>query len=148
MQTITTASCPTSRTLALDARDNRTYWVQKLSDGKCWMLTNLAYAGGGSNTYNDVKTITNGNGLANTFTVARYYAPVAQILPQALQLLLRRQLAPDNTDIFITGALRWVHKRLLVRVQMQQPQLQLQASQFVQLDGDFLQVAVVESMWR
>ena len=33
-----------------DARDNSTYWIQKLADGNCWMVTNLAYAGGGTNT--------------------------------------------------------------------------------------------------
>ena len=82
MQTITTANCPTERTLAVDARDNKTYWVQKLADNKCWMLTNLAYAGGGTNTYND--TIPTGDGSngtlhgpdnsgSYTYTLAKYY---------------------------------------------------------------------------
>ncbi len=75
MQTITDANCPTSRTRAADARDGRTYWVQQLADGKCWMLTNLAYAGGGSNTYGDAKTLVNGTGGSPTYTVASYYAP-------------------------------------------------------------------------
>jgi len=70
LQAITAATCPSSRTRAVDARDNRTYWVQKLADGKCWMLTNLAYAGGGENTYGDVKTLTNGT---NWSTTAPYY---------------------------------------------------------------------------
>ena len=58
MQTITNANCPSTRTRAQDARDNKTYWVKKLGTGRCWMLTNLAYAGGGTNTYNDVKSLT------------------------------------------------------------------------------------------
>lgn len=73
IQEITSANCPTTRTRAVDARDNRTYWVQNLADGKCWMLTNLAYAGGGANTYSDVKTLTNGTGGSATYTVAAYY---------------------------------------------------------------------------
>ena len=87
MQQVTTDNCPATRIRAVDARDNRTYWVQKLSDNKCWMLTNLAYAGGtsngGTNTYND--TIPTGNGTSGTlhgpdnsgsitYTFAKYYA--------------------------------------------------------------------------
>jgi uncharacterized protein (TIGR02145 family) len=37
------------------------------------MLTNLAYAGGGTNTYGDVKTIANGYGAGNNYTIANYY---------------------------------------------------------------------------
>jgi len=75
IQTITAANCPSTRTRAVDARDNNTYWVQELADGKCWMLTNLAYAGGGTSTYSDTKTLTNGTGGSPTFTVASYYVP-------------------------------------------------------------------------
>lgn len=73
IQTITSTNCPSIRTRAIDARDSRTYWVQKLADGKCWMLTNLAYAGGGTNTYGDAKTLTNGTGGSATYTAANYY---------------------------------------------------------------------------
>ncbi len=87
IQTITTATCPTTRTLAVDARDNHTYYIQKLGEGanaRCWMLTNLAYAGGGTNTYND--TIPTGDGTngtlhgpdnsgSTTYTLAKYYIP-------------------------------------------------------------------------
>ncbi len=72
MQNMDTASCPASRTLAVDARDNRTYWIQKMADGKCWMLTSLAYGGGGADTYGDTKNIT----LAvsgGSYVQARYY---------------------------------------------------------------------------
>lgn len=73
IQTINSSNCPSSKVRAVDARDSRTYWVQKLADGKCWMLTNLAYAGGGTNTYSDVKTITNSNTL--DYTKAYYMIP-------------------------------------------------------------------------
>lgn len=73
MQAVTSLTCPTTRTRVVDARDNHTYWIQKLADGKCWMLTNLAYAGGGTNTYNDVKTLTNGTGGSATYAVPSYY---------------------------------------------------------------------------
>ena len=84
IQTITAATCPTERTVVKDARDNHTYWIQKLADGKCWMLTNLAYAGGGTNTYSD--TMPTGDGIngtlsgpdnsgSTTYTNAKYYIP-------------------------------------------------------------------------
>ena len=85
-QTITSSNCPTERTVVADARDNHTYFIQKLADGRCWMLTNLAYAGGtsnsGTNTYNDViptgngtaGTLSNGTSdTATTYTEAKYY---------------------------------------------------------------------------
>ncbi len=74
MQKVTTANCPTTRTMAVDARDNRTYWLQKLSDGKCWMLTNLAYAGGGIDAYNDTKTITLSSS-GSSYVQPRYHIP-------------------------------------------------------------------------
>ncbi|MFV0485518.1 MAG: IPT/TIG domain-containing protein [Candidatus Saccharimonadales bacterium] len=76
LQEITSDTCPvTNKIWAVDARDNRTYWVQKLADGKCWMLTNLAYAGGGTNTYGDTKTIANSNPLS--YTNALYMIPTS-----------------------------------------------------------------------
>jgi len=61
LQTITAANCPTERTRAVDARDGNTYWVRRIGD-LCWMETNLAYAGGGTNTYGDaLPTFTLGN---------------------------------------------------------------------------------------
>ena len=78
IQTITKASCPTTRTQVKDQRDNNSYYIQKLADGNCWMLTNLAYAGGtangGTNTYNDTVALTNGTGDASaTYTESKYY---------------------------------------------------------------------------
>jgi uncharacterized protein (TIGR02145 family) len=57
IQEITIGTCPTDRTMVMDARDNKTYWIQKTLDGQCWMQTNLAYAGGGNNAFGDVKTL-------------------------------------------------------------------------------------------
>ena len=91
IQTATKSNCPATRAMAVDQRDKRTYWVQKLGND-CWMLTNLAYAGGtsngGSNTYNDVinqgtgapgtpkGTLSNGTAdTATTYTEAKYYIP-------------------------------------------------------------------------
>jgi uncharacterized protein (TIGR02145 family)/prepilin-type N-terminal cleavage/methylation domain-containing protein len=75
IQTVTSTNCPTSRTMVVDARDNHTYWVQKLADGKCWMLTNLAYAGGGTDTYGDTKTLVNGGSSSSNYTTPYYYVP-------------------------------------------------------------------------
>lgn len=87
IQAIDSTNCPVDRTVVVDARDNNTYYIQKIGtepNARCWMLTNLAYAGGGSNTYND--TIPTGNGSngtlngpdnagATTYTLAKYYTP-------------------------------------------------------------------------
>lgn len=74
IQTITSANCPTDRMAVVDTRDSHTYWVQKLADGKCWMLTNLAYAGGGSDRYSDTKPLTNGtNDGTDFYNQAKYY---------------------------------------------------------------------------
>jgi uncharacterized protein (TIGR02145 family)/prepilin-type N-terminal cleavage/methylation domain-containing protein len=95
MQTITTANCPSSRTRAQDARDSHTYWVQKLADGKCWMLTNLAYAGGGTNTYGDVKTLTYTNQWSNT----DYSTPKYTTNPSATSIFTVEPNDPtSNTD--------------------------------------------------
>ncbi len=89
MQSITKTACSTTRTQVKDARDNHSYYIQKLADGNCWMLTNLAYAGGtsngGANTYSDVinqgtgtpgtpGTLNNGTAdTERTYTLAKYY---------------------------------------------------------------------------
>lgn len=74
VQAVTTANCPEVRTMAADARDGRTYWIQKMLDNRCWMLTNLAYSGGGTNTYGDVKPLQNGNAdSALTYIEPKYY---------------------------------------------------------------------------
>jgi hypothetical protein len=64
MQLVNIDNCPTERTFVRDARDNKTYWIQKIegagADGSdlCWMQTNLAYGGGisnnGNNDFDDV----------------------------------------------------------------------------------------------
>lgn len=74
MQLVTTENCPDTRTRVVDARDNHTYWLQKLADGKCWMLTSLAYGGGGTNTYDDIVTI-NFATSGTSYTEPRYYTP-------------------------------------------------------------------------
>lgn len=101
MQTITAASCPASRTLAYDVRDNRTYWIQKLSDNTCWMLTNLAYAGGGTATHGDTKAIQNGtHDTAASVSQPKYYTPLSAF-PTASPAL-----PSVSTDGGVTGAQR------------------------------------------
>ena len=73
MQTVTAANCPSTRTRVVDARDNHSYWIRKLTDGKCWMLTNIGYAGGGVNTYGDSKTLTEGSSNSMSNFEPRYY---------------------------------------------------------------------------
>jgi len=49
---------PEETTLMLvDARDNRTYNVRKLTRDRCWMVTNLAYNGGGNNANGDAMSL-------------------------------------------------------------------------------------------
>jgi len=52
MQEITPDTCPAMPTIVYDNRDNQAYTIQRLADGKCWMLDNLRL---GRNT---VKTLT------------------------------------------------------------------------------------------
>ena len=75
LQRINKFNCPSdSLTRAYDARDNRSYWVKTMADGKCWMLSNLAYGGGGVNTYGDVRTLTDGSSnTSGTATLPKYY---------------------------------------------------------------------------
>lgn len=76
IQDINYSKCSTTPTMVIDARDGHTYWVRKIADGKCWMITNLAYAGGGTNTYNDVKTLYDGTqDTSATYTSPKYYIP-------------------------------------------------------------------------
>lgn len=83
IQTVTTANCPATMTRVQDARDSHTYWIQKVGS-LCWMMTNLAYAGDGINTYGDVMPTGDGSGGtlngpdnagAAIYTLAKYYIP-------------------------------------------------------------------------
>jgi len=79
MQSITLENCPTERTRVVDARDGNTYWARKISGvgvgggDLCWMETNLAYAGGGDNTYEDTMVLTQGR--SNSPTMPLYDIP-------------------------------------------------------------------------
>ncbi|MCL2038679.1 hypothetical protein FWG86_02145 [Candidatus Saccharibacteria bacterium] len=80
IQDITADNCPSERTRVVDARDDRTYWVRKIpgtgagGTELCWMETNLAYAGGGDNTYGDVKALN--RGASNNPSAALYEVPI------------------------------------------------------------------------
>ncbi|MCL2444980.1 hypothetical protein FWD07_02575 [Candidatus Saccharibacteria bacterium] len=71
LQEVNRDNCPTERTMVVDARDDRTYWIQRMPDGECWMQTNLAYAGGGDNRFGDVVSLTN-NQSTNSYTSANF----------------------------------------------------------------------------
>ena len=76
IQTVTAANCPAERTRVKDARDGATYWVRKIpgtgagGTDLCWMETNLAYGGGGTNTYGDVTTAITENNTTSDVTYA------------------------------------------------------------------------------
>jgi uncharacterized protein (TIGR02145 family) len=74
MQTVTNANCPTSLSSARDARNSQLYYIQKLADGRCWMMSNLRYGGGGTNTYSDVKTLSLSS-TTSSYTTPYYYNP-------------------------------------------------------------------------
>ncbi len=63
MQTVDAYNCPSDRTMAVDKRDDKSYWIQSIG-GACWMMTDLAYTGGGDNTYSDTKTIAGTSGYS------------------------------------------------------------------------------------
>jgi uncharacterized protein (TIGR02145 family) len=50
IQNITKGTCPATMVNVYDTRDSHYYSVQKLDDGNCWMLTNLAYGGSEAGT--------------------------------------------------------------------------------------------------
>lgn len=93
MQTVTSANCPSTRTRTVDARDSHTYWIQKLADGKCWMLTNLAYAGGGTNTYSDTRALIDRTGGPTSATDPYYY-----IVPSTVNYTTEPNSPSTSTD--------------------------------------------------
>ena len=54
----------------VDARDNKSYHIKKMPDEKCWMMDNLAYAGGtsngGSNYFGDEHALTFANATSSS----------------------------------------------------------------------------------
>ncbi|MDO4527009.1 MAG: FISUMP domain-containing protein, partial [Candidatus Saccharibacteria bacterium] len=87
MQKMVASNCTTTAKTVYDARDGSSYKVQKLSDGKCWLLDNLrlGYAGFASgvnyldstntNTTNSIATSTF-NGWKKTSGFTSYTAPM------------------------------------------------------------------------
>jgi uncharacterized protein (TIGR02145 family) len=53
IQSVTADNCPIDETAIYDTRDNHYYLIKKMADGKCWMLTNLAYGGTGADDGKD-----------------------------------------------------------------------------------------------
>ena len=46
MQNLSASSCTHAPSAVKDSRDNEVYYIQRLADGKCWMLENLRLASG------------------------------------------------------------------------------------------------------
>ena len=78
----TAPTCDTSaKTLVRDARDSQLYYVQKMADGKCWMVDNLKYGGFGALSQVSGKALSNdGTNTSTTgnYTVAKFVDPNAQ----------------------------------------------------------------------
>jgi uncharacterized protein (TIGR02145 family) len=66
MQNLTLANCSTTAMTVYDNRDETAYTVQKLSDGKCWLLDNLALD---LTNQTVVNALTNANTNASTTTL-------------------------------------------------------------------------------
>ncbi len=90
LQNTTTASCPTTPTLAYDTRDNEVYTIQKLADGKCWLLDNLRLDPSTTGTLTPANTniISNwtppeniGTAFGENYTIPKVYAAKKNALP-------------------------------------------------------------------
>ncbi len=65
MQDLDPTLCTTTASLAVkDTRDGKTYTVQRLADGKCWMTSNLNLAGGTA-LYSDDSNVADANTKAS-----------------------------------------------------------------------------------
>ena len=67
IQDVTIETCPTVATTVYDSRDETEYHIQKLTDGECWMLDNLALDLTNSNIKNTLST-SNTNATATSIS--------------------------------------------------------------------------------
>ena len=68
MQNLPSSSCTTTAALATDNRDGQVYTIQRLADGRCWMMTNLNL---GATTLTTDLTSANTN-LSTTITASTF----------------------------------------------------------------------------
>ena len=61
MQNLAAASCTHAPSAVKDSRDNEVYYIQRLADGKCWMLENLRLGSTSTIALNTSNTNSNGN---------------------------------------------------------------------------------------
>ena len=100
MQTFTSSIC-SAMPVGLaqnwtDARDGNQYRIKKMLDNKCWMIDNLAYAGGGTNTYGDVVPIGAGTGnITFANACANVTAPCTGVSPWTSSTT-RRYMTTNN----------------------------------------------------
>ena len=90
MQEVTISNCPTTPTPLRDIRDKHYYAVQKLADGRCWMLTNLAYGGPEAGV-----EFTTGNGISGN-TIASFDTWTTQSPPLNNQ---KQWVNPTNSTL-------------------------------------------------
>ena len=97
MQYIHRDICPTERIYGVDFRDKHTYWLKKMPDGQCWMLTNLAYEGGGNNRFVDADV--GGLGPCNVnYTSYVYTSPRCYISSTASAPTVSPAVPSTSTD--------------------------------------------------
>jgi uncharacterized protein (TIGR02145 family) len=82
LQSLTSATCSTIPTVYRDTRDSQLYYVNKLADGKCWMLDNLRYKPNGDTTGTVTESFS-ATQVANTgsnlgYDVANYIDPISE----------------------------------------------------------------------
>ena len=68
IQNLSSSSCTSTASLVYDNRDNQTYTIQRLADGRCWMMTNLNL---GATTLSTDLTSSNTN-LSTTVTASTF----------------------------------------------------------------------------
>lgn len=68
MQNLSASSCTHAPSAVKDNRDNEVYYIQRLADGKCWMLENLRL---GSSTSTISLTSSNTNTNGSTYTLPK-----------------------------------------------------------------------------
>ena len=110
IQNFTTATCPTTATVVFDNRDETPYHIQKLADGKCWMLDNLALdltnstvksklsASNTNATATSISRLINGGGTTSdkyaTAGVANWTSSYSYSAP--LVSMASKDVVPDN----------------------------------------------------
>ena len=71
LQNVTLADCTTTARTAHDSRDETAYTIQRLADGKCWMLDNLSLG-----STESILLKTTDTNIARDYTLSAHYEPI------------------------------------------------------------------------